>query len=74
MQATLAALGLLSSIAAWLTGAGVRWLIAGVLLGSIIPFTLVAMLPTNKQLLSPALDRQSAHAGSYSRAGAGCMP
>ena len=60
MQATLAALGLLSSIAAWLAGARFWWAIAGILLGSVIPFTLIVMLPTNKQLLTPALDRRSA--------------
>ncbi len=60
MQATLAAVGLLSSIAAWLAGATFWWAVAGVLLGSVIPFTLIVILPTNKQLLSPTLDRQSA--------------
>jgi hypothetical protein len=63
MQATLAALGLVSSIVAWLAGAGVWWLIAGLLLGSVIPFTLIGILPTNRQLLSPTLDRRSAHTG-----------
>jgi hypothetical protein len=62
MQASCAGLGLLSSLAAWLAGASFWWLIAGVLLGSVIPFTVVAILPTNKRLLSPALDRQSAEA------------
>jgi hypothetical protein len=62
MQATCAAVGLLSSIAAWLAGATVWWLIAGVLLGLVIPFTLIVILPTNKRLLSPALDRGSADA------------
>jgi len=62
MQATLAAVGLVSSIAAWLAGAGFWWLIAGVLLGSVIPFTLIVILPTNKRLLSPTLDRRSAEA------------
>jgi hypothetical protein len=60
MQATLAALGLLSSIAAWLAGATFWWLVAGVLLGGVIPFTLFVILPTNKLLLSPTLDRRSA--------------
>jgi hypothetical protein len=60
MQATLAAVGLLSSIAAWLAGATFWWAIAGALLGSVIPFTLIVILPTNKLLLSPTLDRQSA--------------
>jgi hypothetical protein len=59
MQATCAALGLLSSIAAWLAGATFWWAIAGALLGSVIPFTLIVILPTNKLLLSPTLDRQS---------------
>lgn len=62
MQATCAAVGLLSSIAAWLAGATVLWLVAGVMLGSVIPFTLIVILPTNKQLLDPTLDRRSAEA------------
>jgi uncharacterized membrane protein len=63
MQATLAALGLLSSIAAWLSGATFWWLAGGIVLGSVIPFTLIVILPINKQLLSPTLDRRSAQAG-----------
>jgi Domain of unknown function (DUF1772) len=62
MQATCAAVGLLSSLVAALAEATVWWLIAGVLLGLVIPFTLVVILPTNKRLLSPALDRGSAEA------------
>jgi Domain of unknown function (DUF1772) len=63
MRATCAAVGLASSVAAWLVGATFSWFVAGVLLGSVIPFTLIAILPTNKRLLSPALDRRSAEAG-----------
>jgi hypothetical protein len=59
IQASLAAVGLLSFIAAWLAGASFVWVVAGVLLGSVIPFTLIVILPTNKQLLSPALDKRS---------------
>jgi hypothetical protein len=59
MQATLAALGLLGSIAAWFEGATFCWLIGGGLLGLVIPFTLIVILPTNKQLLNPALNRRS---------------
>jgi hypothetical protein len=62
MQVTLAAVCLLSSIAAWLAGATFWWLVAGVLLGSVIPFTLVVILPTNKLLLSPTLDKRSIEA------------
>jgi hypothetical protein len=62
MQASLAALGLLSSVAAWLAGATLWWLVAGALLGGVIPFTLFVILPTNKLLLSPTLDKQSVEA------------
>jgi hypothetical protein len=60
MQVSLAAVGLLSSIAAWLAGASFLWVVAGVLLGSVIPFTLLVILPTNRRLLNPALDKRSA--------------
>ena len=56
MQASLAIAGSLLAIAAWLTGAGIVWLLAGLLLGSIVPFTLIVMWPTNKQLEEPGLD------------------
>ena len=62
MQATLAAVGLLSSVAAWVVGASFWWLVAGGLLGSVIPFTLIVILPTNKRLLDPTLDRRSVEA------------
>jgi len=63
MQVTLAAVCLLSSIAAWLAGATFWWVVAGVLQVSVIPFTLIVILPTNKQLLSPTLDRRSVQTG-----------
>jgi hypothetical protein len=59
MQASLAALGLVSSIAAWLAGAMFWWPVGGLLLGAVIPFTLIVILPTNKQLLNRALDEHS---------------
>ena len=62
MQATCSGVGLLSSLAAWLAGATLWWLIAGVLLGLVIPFTLIVLMPTNKRLLSRTLDRGSAEA------------
>jgi Domain of unknown function (DUF1772) len=63
MQATLAATSLLSSIAAWLAGAAFWWLVGGIVLGAVIPFTLIVILPTNKQLLNPALDKHSGQTG-----------
>ena len=59
MQATLAAVGLLASVAARLAGATFWWLVGGLLLGAVIPFTLIVILPTNKQLLNPTLDKHS---------------
>jgi hypothetical protein len=59
IQATSATLGLLSSISAWLSGAIFWWLVGGIVLGSVIPFTLIVILPTNKLLLKPTLDKRS---------------
>jgi uncharacterized membrane protein len=53
-QVSLASLGFLSALAAWRLRLDARWLIGGGLLVSVIPFTAVAILPTNKQLLDPA--------------------
>jgi hypothetical protein len=72
IQATLAALGLLSSVAAWLAGATFWWPVGGVVLGAVIPFTLIVIQPTNKRLLSKELDRRRLKPSGYSRAGAGC--
>jgi Domain of unknown function (DUF1772) len=59
MQAALAAVGFLSSAAAWLTGASFWWLIGGTILVAVIPFTLIVILPTNKKLLDSSLDKSS---------------
>jgi hypothetical protein len=63
MQASLAGIGLLSAIGAWALGNGLGWLIGGILLGLVIPFTLIVILPTNRKLLSPSLDKESPEAG-----------
>jgi len=42
---------------------GDAWVALGaILLGAVVPFTLVAIMPTNKQLLDPALDPHSERA------------
>jgi hypothetical protein len=56
MQASLATAGALLGISAFLSGAGLMWLVAGLLLGSVVPFTLLVILPTNRRLEDPALD------------------
>lgn len=62
MQASLAAVGFLAALAAWAQGGGRPILVAGILLGLVIPFTLLVILPTNKRLLDPGLDPGSAEA------------
>jgi uncharacterized membrane protein len=62
MQASLAGLGLLAALVAWAQGRDVPVLVGGVLLGLVIPFTLIVILPTNKRLLASDLDRRSADA------------
>lgn len=56
MQATLAVLGTALGVGAWLDGAGWVWLVAGVVLGSVVPYTVITMLPLNHRLLDPELD------------------
>jgi uncharacterized membrane protein len=53
-QVSLASAGFLSALVAWRLRSDARWLIGGGLLVSVIPFTAVAILPTNEQLLDPA--------------------
>jgi anthrone oxygenase-like protein len=62
MQARLALAGCISAIAVWLTAAAFMWSIGGLLLGLVVPFTLVVIMPTNQQLLSPDLERRSEQA------------
>src|SRR6202040_3956700 len=62
MQASLAALGTLAAIAAWLQGAPAPWLTGGLPLGAVIPFPAIVILPTNKRLLDPSLDKDSEQA------------
>jgi uncharacterized membrane protein len=52
-QVSLASTGFLSAMVAWRLRSDSRWLIGGGLLVSVIPFTVLAILPTNKQLLDP---------------------
>jgi uncharacterized membrane protein len=50
MQAPLAIAGLVSALAAWAVGAGRAWLLGGLLLGAVVPFTLLVIFATNEQL------------------------
>jgi hypothetical protein len=59
MQASLAVLGFASGLWSWWLLAD-PWVAAGALaLGAVVPFTLIVIFPTNKQLLDPSLDAGS---------------
>jgi Domain of unknown function (DUF1772) len=59
MQASLAIVSALSGVAAWFLGGGPLWAVGAVLIGLVVPFTFVAIMPTNKQLLAPGRDLES---------------
>jgi uncharacterized membrane protein len=64
MQASLAILGFLAAVVAWVQHRDLLVLAAAVLLILVVPFTLVLILPTNKRLLDPALAKSSAEAAA----------
>jgi hypothetical protein len=67
MQAPLAVVGSVSAFIAWWFDRSWPWLVGGVLLLVIIPFTLVGILPTNRRLNSQGLDLGSEEAGRLMR-------
>src|SRR5262249_57604290 len=60
LQAPLALLGFLGGATAWLMGAGAAWLVAAVLIGAVVPFTFIVVMPTNHELLAPGRDLDAA--------------
>lgn len=60
MQAPLAIVSFLAGISAWLLGGGTMWLVGAVLIGSVVPFTFIAIMPVNHRLLEPGRDLASA--------------
>lgn len=60
MQAPLALVSFAAGSALWLAGAGGAWLGGAVLIGAVVPFTVIAIMPTNRRLLAPGCDPESA--------------
>ena len=56
MQATLALIGMAAGSYAWYLTRDAWVLVAALLLGSVVPYTLIVMMPTNQPILHPALD------------------
>jgi hypothetical protein len=51
MQATLAVIGATASIGAYFLGRGTSTLVAGIVLATVVPWTLIVIMPTNLKLL-----------------------
>jgi hypothetical protein len=61
MQALLTVVGSLLAALVWVRGGSAAWLAGAALFVSIVPYTLLVILPTNKRLLDTSLDRSSLH-------------
>jgi hypothetical protein len=64
MQASLAVVGCLAAVAAWAQESSTPVLVAGLVLGAVVPFTLIVIRPTNERLLDARLDRNSPEAAA----------
>lgn len=53
LQAPLAVLSLVTGLAAWALAGDTRWAIGALLIGLVIPFTFLGIMPTNRRLLDP---------------------
>ena len=59
VQAPLALVSFFTGSAAWLFRANVWWLVAALVLGAVVPFTFIVVMPTNHKLLAPGRDLAS---------------
>ncbi len=59
MQASLAILSFFAGVSVWLLGGGILWLTGAMIIGLVVPFTFIAIMPTNHQLLEPGRDLAS---------------
>ena len=59
MQAPLALVGCVAAIAIWLVGGDRWWIVAAVLIGAVVPFTFIVIMPTNDKLLDANRDLAS---------------
>ena len=74
MQASLAVLGGLLGVAAWITAPDWRWLVGAVLLLANWPYTYFAVTPTNDRLMATPEAEAHGGCGVWSSAGGGCTP
>ena len=67
MQVPLAVVGLLASVGAWWSSGHPTFVIGGLVLVGVVPFTLLGIIPTNRRLLAPGLDPESPEADGLLR-------
>jgi len=60
MQALLALISAISACIVWYLGGSILWLAGAALIFSVIPFTVIIIMPTNLKLKSPDLDKTAA--------------
>jgi hypothetical protein len=60
LQAPLAVVSFACGISVWLSGLPTEWLVAALLIGAVVPFTLIVVMPTNNKLLTEGRDLSSA--------------
>jgi hypothetical protein len=59
MQVSLAIAAFLAAMVSFTFASNYAWLLGGLCIVAVIPFTLIVILPTNKKLLDPSLNRNS---------------
>ena len=59
MQASLALIGSVAGSIAWFTGSGWPWLVGGLLLFAVVPFTFLRMMSVNNKLKEPGRDPEA---------------
>src|SRR5262249_12923037 len=60
LQAPLAILSFVTGLSTWMLGGDNSWAIGAGLIGLVVPFTFIGIMPTNRKLLAPDRDLASA--------------
>jgi len=60
LQAPLAIMSFVTGLSAWGLGGDILWAIGALMIGLVVPFTFLGIMPTNHKLLAPGRDLRSA--------------